>query len=185
MFRPGRQTEDIFLTTWRVLCIAVLLFFRPATAIRSWDDEAENVQIKPVEKHHKDDCSTWGDTFQGNKEILLWLDFAWFSLAAVVAVGILVWMPTVLRLDHEGSGFDNLQAKPIAWYRAAFQSLSSHAAGIVSWRQELFLVVDYMRRLAIDSARKMDIRLMLEPRSMEQTGRKEMKEMKAIDEIGG
>ncbi|CAK9069099.1 unnamed protein product [Durusdinium trenchii] len=143
-----------------------------------------------------------------------------------IIVGILLWTPQALRVD--GAGFADATLKPVAWHRAAFQSLASHAAGIAALMQVgfagfqylvvakilmlglvqhdgrmtegmtdpcspfslanvllyitlalsiaavmascMFLCIDYMRRLAIDTARQKRIRVMVEAQKLEQTG---------------
>eukprot|EP00435_Cladocopium_sp_Y103_P036063 s1965_g9.t1 len=136
---------------------------------------------------------------------LAWL---WFGVCAALAVGISLWPPSELNVNNEG--LDENKTSAIAWYRAAFQSFTSHAAGIVGFAgfnylvvakilmssdpchlfslpnlllyvtlalslfavisSCVFLLVDYMRRLAIDSARLQGVRLILQPKRLEQTG---------------
>ncbi|CAK8989924.1 Uncharacterized protein SCF082_LOCUS2028 [Durusdinium trenchii] len=137
------------------------------------------------------------------------LDWVWLGLSLVLAVGILLWTPQALRVDGAGAGFADATLKPVAWHRAAFQSLASHAAGIVGFAgfqylvvakilmtdpcspfslanvllyitlalsiaavmaSCMFLCIDYMRRLAIDTARQKRIRVMVEAQKLEQTG---------------
>lgn len=201
------------------------IFLRPVTAVRANDfidlpndtveeqNEGANLSTaskasKVVNKREAQDCDrTWGDAFETSKGLLLPLDYAWLGLCGVIAVGVLIWAPPALRVDAAGP---SSKLQPMPWYRAAFQSITSHAAGIVGFAgfQKIlvsrilmtgdpcksfsldffllcatltlsiiavttscvFLCVDYMRRLTIDTARQKGFRLMLKPRVLEETG---------------
>lgn len=200
------------------------IFLRPVTAVRANDfidlpndtveeqNEGANLstasKAKVVNKREAQDCDrTWGDAFETSKGLLLPLDYAWLGLCGVIAVGVLIWAPPALRVDAAGP---SSKLQPMPWYRAAFQSITSHAAGIVGFAgfQKIlvsrilmtgdpcksfsldffllcatltlsiiavttscvFLCVDYLRRLTIDTARQKGFRLMLKPRVLEETG---------------
>lgn len=201
------------MATWR---LALILFLpRLINAARAFDDTLfistdpnETLGRQDDLKDHR--CSTWGDLFRSAEYVLWTTDCLWFGAAIVLAATILLRMPEELRVDGVGSGFIDNKLQPIAWYRAAFQSFTSHAAGIVGFAgfqyivvakivmstaqcqiftvtnillyvtltlsvvavmtSLVFLGVDYMRRLVMDTAQQKGFRLMMEPRVLEQTG---------------
>eukprot|EP00435_Cladocopium_sp_Y103_P020338 s2119_g4.t5 len=132
---------------------------------------------------------TWGDTFEATKGILLPLDYLWLGLSVLLVVGILLWMPKELRIDGDGAdslkntvGFAGFQKILVARILmtgdpcASFSTsdallLATLALSVFAMTAScVFLYVDYMRRLAIETALQKGTQLILTPKVLESTG---------------